>query len=129
VLTLSGEGKITSSTFRGDSERLSREMLLVGGSTDRTRQERPGDRHLDSLLSDPVTRLVMSSDAVSEADLRGIMTKARAHTTVSSLDAPERRLARRAWPTRRLAAGSGREFSDSLAVERGENEGIALGPA
>lgn len=72
----------------------------------------------------------MLSDAVSEADLRSIMTTARARMTVPSLGALERRLARRVWPPRQPAAGAGgRKPLDRLAVERGENEGMALSPA
>lgn len=71
----------------------------------------------------------MLSDAVSEADLRSIMTTARARMTVPSLGVLEKRLARRAWPPRQSAAGAGRKQLDRLAIERGENEGMALLPA
>lgn len=128
-MTLWGEGQTPTSTFRRDPERLPRERLLDGGSPDRVSQVQRGNRHVDSLFSDSITRLVMLSDAVSEADLRGIMTKARARSTVSSLVALERRLARQAWPPRQPAAGPGRKRLDRLAVERGENEGMALRPA
>lgn len=128
-MTLWGEGQTPSSTLRRDPERLPRERRLDSGSIDRVSQVRRGDRHFDSLLSDSVTRLVMLSDAVSKANLRGIMTKARARSTVLSLGAIERRLARQAWPPRQTTAGSGRKPLDCVAVERGENEGMALRPA
>ena len=51
------------------------EIALAG---DRTSQEQPADPYFDRMLSATITRLVMRSDDVSEADVRGVMALARA---------------------------------------------------
>jgi hypothetical protein len=89
------------------------------------RQERPGDQDLDGMLAESITRLVMLSDNVSEADVRGVMTMARAGRAPPLIGMPDTRLARLSWLPDQPAAGSARKVADRQAIECGENEGMA----
>lgn len=67
----------------------------------------------------------MLCDGVSEADLRRVLTTARASMTLPALGALERQRARRAWPARQAMAGP----DCGLPAERGEREEMAPVPA
>lgn len=81
------------------------------------------------MFAESITRLVMLSDDVSEAAVRGVMRMARAGMAAPLIGLPDMRFARLSWPSGQPAAGSARKVADRLAIERGENEGMALRPA
>ena len=106
------------------------ETALAG---DLASQERPVVPYLEGMLSESIIRLVMLSDDVSEHKVRGVVAMARAHKEGPFIGiAPELR-ARVSWPAfrmgSRLATELDRAAADRQAVERGENEGMALSPA
>ena len=88
---------------------------------------------LAGILADPIVRLVMLSDGVSEAEVRGVVKAARRQTAfqLGCVDDTKRaRLPSQSrLPPTHAATIRARETADRQAVDRGENEGMALRPA
>lgn len=108
------------------------EVLERAQIRDQAPAESPSDVVMNRLLADPIVRMVMLSDGVSETDVRRVVSAARARPPkLSSVDDIERaRLpcrpsrSRESWTARR-----DRAIADLRATDRGENEGMALLPA
>lgn len=100
---------------------------------DQAPTELPSDVLLDRLLADPIVRLVMLSDGVSETEVRRVVKAARARNTLqfSCVDPNKRaRLpCQTSRPPSRWIARRDRKSADWRATDRGENEGMALLPA
>jgi hypothetical protein len=93
----------------------------------------PSDVLLADWLADPIVRLVMRSDGVSETEVRSVVKAARAvkalqFSCVYQSDRVRPSCQSSRPPTSRIT-GCDRKMADWHATDRAENEGMALVPA
>ena len=110
-----------------------REALERAQIRDQAPAELPSDVLLAGMLADPIVRLVMLSDGVSETEVRSLVKAARARNTLQFSYVEDSKRARlpcqSSRPPTRWITRRDRETADWQATDRGENEGMALLPA